>query len=87
MAWPSSAGAEVCPHAMTDALGHRVGSRAREVPARKIPHANAVDSGNAGVRSDVVEIVEMLPGRAPEVGVMTNVVDIAICGIGGVGVC
>ena len=82
-----AAGADGCPHATrTDALGHRVSSRARESPAREIPNANAVDSGNAGVRSDVVEIVEMLPGRAPEVGVMTNVVAIAVLRVGGEGV-
>jgi hypothetical protein len=81
-----AAGADGCPRATKDALGHGVGSRAREIPARKIPHANTVDSGNAGIRSDVVEIVEMLPGRAPEVGVVTNVVAVAIRGVGGVSV-
>ncbi len=64
-----------------------VSSRAGEIAARQIPLARIVPGGNSCVGADVVKVVEMLPGRAPQSGVSSGIAAVSVRGVGGEGVC
>lgn len=60
-----------------------LGAGAGELAAGQVPLGGGIPGGHTLGGADVVEVIKVIPGGAPEVFVVVHVVDIGVLGVGG----